>query len=154
MKFNLNFETDYGQFYLNDKKPNGKTNSDCFWTDTALEDKLAIEEGILGILIGKQEGIVNCEFEILQNKSTISNFDNSDHIVEGSLKINSGVLQITDCPFSTIELETKIENGEYRVRIYSQNLESVETDEPKDFYKIEMWKEEFNERIVLKRYHK
>lgn len=153
MKFNLNFTTDYGQFYLNDKEPNGETNSDYFWTDKAFEDKLAVEDGILGIAIGNQEGIVNCEFEILQTKSTITDFDNCDHIVEGSLKIHSGELQIIDCPFSSIELETKIENGEYRVRIYSYNLESAETEEPKDFYKIEMWKEKFKERTLLKKYN-
>lgn len=154
MKFNLKFTTDYRQFYINDKETTGKTDSPFFWNDKAFQDRLAIEEGILGIAIGNEEGIVNCEFDILQQKSTRNNFNNSDHVVEGSLKIHSGILQILDCPHSNIELETKIENGDYRVIIYSYNLESSDTDDPKDFYKIEMWKEKFKERIVLKNYTK
>jgi len=152
MKSYLKFTTDYGQFYLNDKNANGSTGSKNFWTVRASADKLAVEDGILGISIANNDGKVECEFEILNSKSSIENFSCFDHVVEASLKIHSGILQILDCPNSEIEMETEIENGEYRVRVYSINLKSAYEENPKDSYKIEMWKEVYSERNVLKKF--
>ena len=70
MKFQLKFTTDYGQFYVNDKNANGNTNSDNFWTEQAFEDKLAVEDGVLGIGIANSEGLVDCTFEILNSKKS------------------------------------------------------------------------------------
>ncbi|OXE95593.1 hypothetical protein B0A63_23925, partial [Flavobacterium johnsoniae UW101] len=99
MIFNLNFTTDYGQFYLNDKDE-GDTGSENFWSDQALNDKLAVEKGILGVSIENTEGMVKCELEILNSKSLISDFSSFDHVVEASLEIKTGILQVNDCPFS------------------------------------------------------
>lgn len=151
MKFSLNFTTDYGQFYLNDKDE-GDTGSEDFWSDEALNDKLAVEKGILGISIENSEGIVKCELEILNSKSLISDFSYFDHVVEASLEIKTGFLQINDCPFSNLVLEEKIEIGIYRVRVYFKNLESAYSENPEDFYKIEIWKDIFSDRKVLKRF--
>ncbi|MFC4739436.1 hypothetical protein ACFO3U_05470 [Flavobacterium ponti] len=152
MKLKLKFTTDYGQFYINDKNAKGNTSSDNFWSEVAFQDKLAVEDGVLGIGIANDEGIVDCLFEILNSKNLDDNFSKFDHVVEASLKIHSGVLQVLDCPFSEVEMETKIENGDYRIRVYSSNLKSAYDENPKDFYKIEMWKESYKEREVLKRY--
>ncbi|MBZ4043785.1 hypothetical protein [Flavobacterium hibisci] len=152
MKFNLKFITDYGQFYLNDKNATGNTGSENFWTNQAFADKLAIEEGVLGVSIGNDEGKVECEFEILNSKSLVTDFTYFDHVVEASIKIHSGILQIIDCPHSEVEMETEIENGDYRVRVYSINLETGYNEFPGDTYKIEMWKEPYSERDVLKRF--
>ena len=152
MKINLKFVTDYRQFYLNDKNANGNTGSENFWSESAFADKLAIEDGVLGIGIENDEGKVECEFEILNSKSLIDNFTDFDHVVEASLKIHSGILQIIDCPNSEVEMETEIENGEYRVRVYSINLNTAYEENPKDSYKIEMWKEAYSDRKVLKRF--
>ena len=151
MKFSLNFATDYGQFYLNDKE-DGDTGSEDFWTDQAFKDKLAVEKGILGISVENSEGIVRCELEILKSKNLTSDFSNFDHVVEASLEIKTGFLQINDCPFSVLVLEEKIETGIYRVRVYFNNLESAYSENPEDFYKIEMWKDIFSDRQVLKRF--
>ena len=152
MKFDLNFITDYGQFYINDIKATGDTSSDDFWSNQAFVDKLAVEKEILGISIANDQGIVNCELEILDSKSQISDFSKFDHVVEASIEIKSGILQVIDCPFSEIILESKIENANYRARVYSSNLESAYSEEPKDHYKIEIWKETYSDRDVLKRY--
>ena len=152
MKINLKFVTDYRQFYLNDKNAIGNTGSENFWSESAFADKLAIEDGVLGIGIENDEGKVECEFEILNSKSLIDNFTDFDHVVEASLKIHSGILQIIDCPHSEVEMETEIENGEYRVRVYSINLNTAYEENPKDSYKIEMWKEAYSDRKVLKRF--
>ena len=152
MKFELKFITDYGQFYIADKNAKGNTGSEKFWTDEAFADKLAIEDGIIGVGIANDEGIVNCEFEILDSESLIKDFNEFDHVVEASINIHSGILQVLDCPHSEIEIETEIENGEYRIRTYSLNLETAFNENPNDCYKIEMWKEVYSTRNVLKRY--
>ena len=151
MKINLKFVTDYRQFYLNDKNANGNTGSENFWSESAFADKLAIEDGVLGIGIENDEGKVECEFEILNSKSLIDNFTDFDHVVEASLKIHSGILQIIDCPHSEVEMETEIENGEYRVRVYSINLNTAYEENPKDSYKIDMRKEAYSDRKAVKR---
>lgn len=150
MVFSLDFTTGYGQFYLNDKDE-GDTGSPDFWTNEAFNDKLAVEKGVLGISLENSEGIVKAELEILNSKSLISDFSEFDHVVEASLEINTGFLQINDCPFSLLVLEKKIEKGNYRVRIYYKNLGTAYNENPEDFYKIEMWKDSFLERTVLKR---
>jgi hypothetical protein len=152
MKFELKFTTDYGQFYIKDKNATGNTGSEIFWTDQAYADKLAVDDGILGVAISKDAGKVECEFEILNSKSLISDFGEFDHVVEAGMKIHSKIIQIVDCPNSEIEIENEIENGDYKVRVYSKNLESAYDEIPKDSYKIEMWKEVYSERNVLKRY--
>jgi hypothetical protein len=152
MKYNLKFTTDYGQFYVNDKNATGNTGSENFWADQAFADKLAVEDGVLGVSIANDEGKVECEFEILNSKSVINDFSDFDHVVEASLKIHSGILQVLDCPHSEVEMETKIDNGEYRIRVYSINLNSAYNENPNDSYKIEMWKEKYSERSVLKRF--
>ena len=152
MKSSLKFTTEYGQFYLSDKSANGNTGSENFWTEKAFAEKLAVEDGILGISIANDEGKVECEFDIVNSKSLIENFGEFDHVVEASLQIHSGILQVLDCPNSEIEMEIEIENGEYRVRVYSRNLESGYEENPGDSYKIEMWKEVYSERTVLKRF--
>lgn len=152
MKYNLNFITDYGQFYVADKNSEGDTANESFWSNQAFADKLAVEKGILGVSIANEEGVVKVEIEILEFKSTISDFNNFDHVVEASIEIKSGILQIVDCPFTQVELETQIEVGTYRVRVYSKNLLSAYDENPNDSYKIEIWKENYLERNVLKRF--
>ncbi|POY35981.1 hypothetical protein C3K47_12305 [Solitalea longa] len=49
MKYNLDFYTQYSQFYICDKDSPCNTDSDRFWTNEAHEDRMAIEEGVLGI---------------------------------------------------------------------------------------------------------
>ena len=151
MKFDLNFTTGFGQFYLNDKDK-GDMGSENFWTDEAFNARLAVESGILGISIANDEGIVKCELEILDSKSLVSDFSIFDHVVEASLEIKTGILQVNDCPFTDLILEQKIEIGNYRVRIYFNNFKSAYSENPEDYYKIEMWKDDFSNRHVLKRF--
>ncbi|QXV67371.1 hypothetical protein INP83_09870 [Mucilaginibacter sp. 21P] len=147
----LDFYTQYSQFYVSDKDTLGDTSSDKFWTDDAFSDRLAMEEGIIGV--GTEcYGPIKGELEILEreNKSFIA--ADYDHIVEGNIRIDSGGIKVIDCPTSTVELEIPVENGIYRVRVYSSNLSSVDGDEGDDFYRIEMWPSPKLERKVLKQY--
>jgi hypothetical protein len=126
--------------------------SEIFWTDQAFVDKMATEYGIVGVGISNDEGIVKCELEVLPNKSLILDLSKFDHVVEASVKIESGILLVQGCPIPHVELELKMIAGDYRIRVYSSNLRTAFDARPKDFYQIEIWEEAYSERIVLKRY--
>jgi hypothetical protein len=152
MKHQLDFYTDFGQFYLSDKDAPGDTGSEDFWTDGAHNEMLAVEDGVLGVSIKNDEGIVKCELEFLETKSEILDFSEYDHVVEASIIIKSGILQILDCPHSHVELEKTVEIGEYRVRVYSNNLKTAYDENPEDNYKIEIWKAPYSQRVVVKQF--
>lgn len=151
MRYQLDFYTSYGQFYLYDKDSSGKTDSENFLTDDAFNKRLAIEDGILGVLT-ECYGAVKGELNLLSSPNSSYDPNMYDHIVEGSIVIRSGTLQVLDCPNSNVELEVSIQPGIYRVRVYSSNLSSVDGDEGDDYYIIELWNANFDERKVLKQY--
>ena len=149
--FSLDFYTAYGQFYLADKDSALKTDSERFWTDEAFDARLALETGVIGVGI-ESYGPLKAELLLLDAEPGTFNENRYDHIVEGSLQLESGTLQVLNCPDTSLELELHMEKGSYRVRIYSVNLDSVEDDAGDDFYKIEIWKAEPSDRKVLKMY--
>lgn len=151
MDYKINFYTQYHQFYICDKMSPGETDSQDFWTKAAHNDRLAMEEGIVGI--GTEcYGPVKAELLILGSVNSNVKYDSYDHIVEGGLELKSGVLQVVDCPNFNIECTIQLKPGIYRVRVYSSNLKSVNGDKGDDFYKIEIWPDTILERTVLKRY--
>lgn len=147
----LSIFTEYGQFYIADKNANGDTSSENFWSDDAFNDRLAIEDGIIGVSIENDEAVANMEIELLKSKEGENDFSEFDHVVEGSLQIKSGKLQIQDCPTSQVELELEVEPGWYRVRVSSSNLEKAYQENPEDKYIIKIWKESFSQKDVIKR---
>lgn len=153
MMYTLDFYTAYSQFYIVDPVTKYDTGSDKFWTDRALIDKLAIEEGVLGVGIGSH-GHVRAELTLLSSPNLDIDFTKYDHIVEAGIKIESGLLQVIDCPNSEVAFNIMIEPNTYRIRIYSAGLAGSETDEyeGEDRYKIEIWSDDELDRKVLKRY--
>jgi len=150
-RYEFKFYTEYHQFYICDKISSGNTGSEDFWTEEANNDRLAMEDGILGI--GTEcYGHVNGELDLLDSANNKIDTSKYDHIVEGGLELKSGTVQILDCTSSTIIFETKVNPGIYRVRVYSSNLKSVIDDDGDDYYKIEIWPDSTMERKVLKRY--
>jgi hypothetical protein len=151
MKYKFKFYTQYSQFYLTDKTSSGNTDSISFWTEDAHNDRLAIEDGVLGV--GTQcYGHVKGELDLLDSANNKIDFNQYDHIVESGIELRSGILEVLDCPNSKVQLETKVNPGTYRVRVYSSNLDSVIDDDGEDYYKIEIWPDTNIERKVLKRY--
>jgi len=154
----FNFETQYNQFYIEDKSNEDKGNSTSldFWDENAFKERLAITDNIIGI--GTQSyGNIKGDIEILNKPNDDIDYSKYDHIVEGGINIQSGELQILDCPNRHLELSLKVNPGKYRVRIYSSNLASVEetdlaNDTDNDYYHIEIWPSEKMERKVLKQY--
>jgi hypothetical protein len=128
MKYQLDFNTAYNQFYTVDGTQNGDTASVNFWTNEAFQDRLAIEEWVLGVGI-ESYGHVKAELQLLNSPTKEIDFSKYGHIVEGGIKISSGLLQIIDYPNREIALSVLIEPGNYRVRVYSMDLDGVDTDE-------------------------
>lgn len=150
-RYELDFDTSYNQFFIVNKEGKSDTDSTDFWTAEAFEARMAIGEGLVGI--GTQcYGPVKASLIIQTQPNDNFELDAYDHIVEGSLKIHSGVLQVLDCPNSSVELEVKVPPGNYRVRVYSSNLASVNGDEGDDFYQLEVWPDTLTERKVIKKY--
>lgn len=154
MNYKLNFYTQYHQIYVSDKGSSQDTSNANFWTAEATYSRLAIAEGILGI--GLQcYGLVKGELVILDRGKEGIEFNHYNHILEGSINIESGVLQILDCPNKNVELEIEMNPGKYRVRIYSLHLASVlDDDSGDDYYIIEVWPDNDLDRTVLKQYAK
>ena len=151
MSYPFAFYTSHCQFYICDKSSPRETGSEDFWTESAFNDRLAIEKGILGV--GAEcYGPVKGELVLLEVANDRLNFVEYDHTVEAGLEVKSGMIQILDCPTSGVELELKVIPGIYRVRVYSSNLASVIGDEGDDFYKVEIWPDKALERRVLKRF--
>ncbi|HEY8783800.1 MAG TPA: hypothetical protein VIM16_19380 [Mucilaginibacter sp.] len=107
MQHPLDFYTSYNQFYIYDKGSACATDSDIFWTNDAFNDRLAIEDGVLGV--GTEcYGPVKGELHLLSEPRNYINLDQYDHIVEAGIEIKSGVVQILDCPNSSVELEVNV----------------------------------------------
>jgi hypothetical protein len=147
------FGTAYSQFYLADKESPAATDSNSFWTEDAFADKLAVEEGILGVCTGTYS-YVKCEVSSLAHRPDESSFDGCDQVVEASLELKSGVLQLLNCPDSTVIASISLPIGVYRVRVVTTGLESIidEEYEANDKYLVELWPEPLAAREVLKRY--
>jgi hypothetical protein len=95
---------------------------------------------------------------LIVNNDVNNQFDADlyDHIVEGGLKVDSGLIQFLDCPASSLQLEILVEPGNYRLRVHFLNMAGYDSDEEEsnDYYKIEIWPDSNIERKVLKRYRR
>jgi hypothetical protein len=146
-KHDLSFFTEYYQFYILDSETKAQTDAANFWNDEAGQRKLAIGEGLLGVTVAKYAEI-KVEVRVLSSEPTQDSY--ADHIVETSLNLPSGLLQVKDCTNYDTELELNLEKGTYRIRISSFKLWTVENDKGDDYYVVEIWKREFVETKVLR----
>ncbi|WP_140467364.1 hypothetical protein [Hymenobacter nivis] len=153
MNYQFQFRTWYSQFYIADKNSSHTTDSNNFWTDEAHECRLAIEEGIIGVGI-ETYSYVNAEINLLSTRPVEVTLALYDNIVEGSIEIKSGVLQILDCPDSNVMLELTVKPASYRIRVCASKLDSVvdEDEAADDFYSIDIWPEQYSLRRIIKQY--
>ncbi len=149
--YDLKFFTEYYQFYIQDKNTKSSTDSNIFWTPQASEDKMAVENGLLGISVAKYAEI-NVQVNIHPQQQTVFNLQDYEHVVEASIDVPSGVLQVLDCTAMQLQLEINVTPGIYTVRSSSANLKTVQGDVGNDFYVIDIFPSEKIERRVLKKY--
>jgi hypothetical protein len=145
----LSFFTEYYQFYILDSETKASTDAPDFWNDEAGQRKLAIGEGLLGVTVAKYAEI-KVEVRVLSAEPTED--AEADHIVETSLNLPSGLLQVKDCTSYDTVLELNLEKETYRIRISSFKLWTVKGDEGDDYYVVEIWKAGFAETVILKEY--
>jgi hypothetical protein len=147
------FQTQYSQFYIEDKEAKNTSNNDINWTDEDFDARLATISNQL-VVFTTCYGYVKGEISILKKPKRNFSLAKYDHVVEHSIEINSGIIQLIECPTNFVEFEKKVQPGRYRVRVYFLNLDSViDPDiEASDYYKIEMWLDNDIERKILKKY--
>jgi hypothetical protein len=143
----LNFWSEYYQFYILDSKTTATTDANDFWCPDAEPRRLAIGEGLLGVTIGTY-GNVKGELRILTQKPELDT--SADHVVEVSMRLPSGLLEVRDCTGYETQLAIPLSKTTYRIRISSFNLGSIENDEGQDFYIVEIWKSRFTKPTILK----
>jgi hypothetical protein len=151
MNHKLNFYTQHSQFFMTSDNANALVTG-IDWDNRAYEDRLISLNNFLSIRT-ECYGNVKGELIVLDKPVTDIDYSKYDHIVEAGIAVQSGVLQVLDCPNSAVELEIKVKPGNYRVRVYSSNLASVIDDDGDDYYKIEIWSDDNVERKVLKQWH-
>jgi hypothetical protein len=130
-----------------DSETKAQTDTADFWNDEAGQRKLAIGEGLLGVTVAKYAEI-RVEVRVLSAEPTED--ADADHIVETSLSLPSGLLQVKDCTNYDTVLELNLEKETYRVRISSFKLWTVENDAGDDYYVVEIWESAFAETKILK----
>ena len=112
MKYQLDFRTQFGQFYLSDKTSEGNTEAADFWSDEAFDDRLAMGAGILGV--GTEcYGHVKGEVHILDSASAQNDFNVFDHVVEGGIVIQSA---------NTANRDESLSWGALRVDLQPRNI--------------------------------
>lgn len=152
-KYNLDFFTTHNQFYLCDSAFTGTTGDTTFWNSDAQNARLGTTEDIIGIKTASY-GHIKAELNVLNTADTEKDFSKYDHVVEGSVKLSSGIMEILNFPDTKIILKAIVTPARYRVRIYSYAVKNVNPDEDEgtDHYKITLWPAEGKERKVLKTY--
>lgn len=151
MKRKLEFRTAYHQFYILDKGTTGDTGADDFWSESAFSNRLAVTNGLLAISTASY-GRIQLEITLSKTPKELLDTTKFDHIVEGGLVVQSGSIEIADCPNQAIEMTIHVVPGSYRVRVYSTNLSGVFDDDGDDYYHIEIWPDNNLKVKVLKQY--
>ena len=144
--YKLNFFTQYYQFYVFDSQTTSQTDDAGFWNDEAGKNRVAVLEGLLGVTVGKY-ATIDVEVQILTEKPSL--ITDAEHVVETSLRVPSGVLQVKDCTNYETQLELNLEKGCYRVRISSFKLSSIVSDQGDDYYTVQIWKSRFTKTKLL-----
>lgn len=154
MKYKFDFHTQYRSFYLTSDNTEEASRPEVLAVSRQVDNgRLIAVKNTLIITTGSY-GHIRGEIRILNKRNEIVNYDTYDHIIEASIEVNSGKLQILNCPFSDIEFEKKIKPGVYGVRVYSSGLSTSNFDEEEgnDRYLIEIWPDNTVKRRVLKQY--
>jgi len=146
-RYEFRLYADYYQFYIGDSGTEPDTASPDFWSEWALENRLPVGPGIVGVGTSSYD-FVNVVVDIT-DAAPVDDFQEWDQVAEASLDVTSGGIAIDGC-LSYVEAEVKIRvaPGTYRVRIYYGNL----AEEGADHYRLVLWPHEYAEPRVLKKY--
>ncbi|MFO1043473.1 MAG: competence protein ComJ [Planctomycetaceae bacterium] len=127
---------DYHQFYVQDGGINPPAPED--WTDEDIEQRCKVEENIV-VVCPLRNRTVPVEVVLHQKEPACQPMD-WDHIVECSLELPTGHLQVHECTGSAV-LDWNVPAGTYVVRLLYGGLETIDDSGMvgSDHYKVELW---------------
>jgi hypothetical protein len=144
----------YRQFYVLDPDSRGDTGSADFWTQEAFDLRLAVEQGVIGIGT-VTNGEVPVTIETLDTEPALS-LEPWDHVVEASLQLSRGRLELAPCPdYDRPAATIPLAPGWVRVRVHCAGLHiepPSEVDYCGDSYLVQAWPSEPRERVLLKKF--
>lgn len=143
----------YRQFYISDLEAPGDTASSNFWTQSAFDARLAVEQGGIGIATDTY-GDIPFTIEVWDAEPKLR-LEQFDHIAEASLFLSAGRLAVEGCPDGPTGVELSMGVGWHRIRVNSAGLQAnfSEIEYNSDSYLIQIWPAEKAERVVLKKYN-
>ena len=139
------------QFYVEDGGHPGDTGDPTFWTEEAIEDRLAVVPGTVGIRTGSY-GDVRIATEVHDGEPPVD-LAEWDHVTEASLNIESGTLRV----IGSLDLageDFKVSPGAYRIRCCHANLAGADEygEEGLDWYVVQVWPAPESPRRIIKRW--
>lgn len=139
---------DYNQFYIWDREASDQMAPED-WTDEDVEARAKATPHVF-VLSPVRNVEVPFVLEIHDSEPQFMSAE-WDHIVEASIEIPSGQLEVHECTGGSL-CEFRIDPGTYRVRALYKNLDSLSDDglEGNDSYKATLWKAGKQEFRVLK----
>jgi hypothetical protein len=145
----------YTQFYLNSDPKHTGSDDPEFWSKEAYRERLALAPFTLAVGTDTY-GKVPVDIEILDSPSQLQ-FDDWDHVVDGSIDIPSGILEVSGCPDSETLARIEVVPGIYVARVFCRGLSEFPDDGGSyngDSYLIQLWRGEHTKRTVLKRFER
>jgi hypothetical protein len=127
---------DYHQFYIQDGGINPPAPED--WTEEDIANRCKAENNVV-VVCPLRNMTVAVAVE-LHDSEPKAEKDLSDHVVECSLDLPTGHLQVHECTGGTV-MDWRVPAGSYHVRLSFAGLKSISENglEGDDSYKIELW---------------
>lgn len=127
---------DYHQFFVQDGAVNPPAPED--WSDADIARRAKVAANVV-VVCPVRNTTVPVKVELHDESPTLQ-VNASDHVVECSLGIPSGHLQIHECTGGAV-LNWQLEPGHYQVAIVYERLGSLTTDglDGDDSYQVLLW---------------
>lgn len=135
----LEIAVDYHQFYLWDGGTDPQAPTD--YTDEDCRRRVKVADNVL-VVQPIRNGDVPCEL-FVEASDPGWNPEPWQHVVECSLSLPTGHLQVEECTGSTV-LDLELQPGTYATRILFGGLREEDYDgtEGTDFYRVQLWPED------------
>lgn len=149
MKKSYSIFADYRQFYLWDKGVGPDAPTD--YTDEDVEKRIKVAPNVV-VIQPERNMDVPVEVEVL-DCAPCPDLEHWDHVVEASLELPSGQLEIHECTGGPID-QLSLPSGSYRVRAHYGALSELSADglDGNDHYKLVIWPAPEAPVVVLKQF--
>ena len=140
---------DYHQFYLADGAFAWLAPEE--WSDQDLQNGAKVSEHLV-VVCPARSASVPVEVAVSSRQPQLE-LGAYDHVVECSLSLPSGYLQLHECT-GPERLHLSVEPGNYRVRALFASLASIDEDglEGDDTYLVQLWPDDRQDLKVLKQW--